>query len=117
MLSSAAGALATEPGTRVDILGMRGAGGMETFDELATVDLARCDFEGYHMVLGRRCELVSNLQRNRLGDYLSLIEELYRYTDSASHIRRFVRRFGRKERILVPLIKREQCSDLASPFR
>lgn len=56
------------------------------FDELAPVDLARCDLEGYDMVL-------------------SLIEKLYWYTDCAGHDDRlrvktlFVLRFARKEQI------------------
>ena len=33
--------------------GISGAVEMDTFNEFATVDLARCDFEGYDMVLGR----------------------------------------------------------------
>ncbi len=53
MLSSAAGDLAIRPATVVDISGVSGAVEMDTFNEFATVDLARCDFEGYDMVLGR----------------------------------------------------------------
>ncbi len=53
MLSSAADELVTRPATVADISGVSGALEMGTFNEFATVDLARCDFEGYDMVLGR----------------------------------------------------------------
>lgn len=55
ILSSAAGELARTPGAVADCSRVSGAGDRSTFDELATVDLARCDFEGYDMVLGRNC--------------------------------------------------------------
>lgn len=55
MLSSAACKLAIRLGTVAGLPGAFGAGGMTTFDEFATVDLARCNFEGYDMVLGRSC--------------------------------------------------------------
>ncbi len=34
-------------------------GDMATFDELATIDLARCNFEGYNVILGRSRQPVS----------------------------------------------------------
>ena len=55
MLSSAACKLAIRPGTVADLPSVSGDGNMDTFDEFATVDLARSNFEGYDMVLGRSC--------------------------------------------------------------
>lgn len=55
MLSSAAGELAKRPGTVAGLSGLSGAKNLSTFDELAPVDLARCDLEGYDMVLRRTC--------------------------------------------------------------
>ena len=46
---------ATRPATVADLLGVAAAGGLDTFDEFATVDLARSNFKGYDMVLGRSC--------------------------------------------------------------
>lgn len=43
------------PGTLADWSGVSGAEDMDTFYELAAVDLARCDFESYDMVLYRSC--------------------------------------------------------------
>ena len=59
MLSSATIVLVSGPSTVASLLDVSGAGNMGTFDELATIYLARCDFECYHMILGRSCELVS----------------------------------------------------------
>ena len=42
------------------------SGDMATFDELATIDLARSYFEGYDMILGRGYQLVSIPQWDRI---------------------------------------------------
>ena len=66
MLSSATIALVLGPSTVASVLDESGAGIMGTFDELATIYLARCDFECYDMILGRSCELVSTLEQDVL---------------------------------------------------
>lgn len=53
MLSSAACESVIRPGVVANVSGVSGAVDMGTFNEFATVDLTRCDFEGYDMVLGR----------------------------------------------------------------
>ena len=62
MLSSATIVLVLGSSTVASLLKVSGAGNMGTFDELAAIYLARCDFECYDMVLGRSCELVSGLE-------------------------------------------------------
>ena len=49
------GASVIRPSHRQALSGQFGVEGMTTFNELATVDLSRCNFEGYDMVLGREC--------------------------------------------------------------
>lgn len=110
MLSSATGILALRPGPVAVLARVSGAGEMSTFDELATIYLTRCYFERYDMILGWSCELVSTLEWDQplgLGRevcYLGLVEQLYRYTNRASHDGRlcvttiFVSRSG----VLVP---------------
>ena len=61
ILSSATIVLVLGPSTVASLLDVTGAEKMGTFDELATIYLARCDFECYDMILGRRCELVSTV--------------------------------------------------------
>ena len=55
ILSSAARKSAIRLGTVAGLPDVSGAGNVSTFDKFATVDLARSDFEGYDMVLGRNC--------------------------------------------------------------
>ena len=59
MLSSATGALVLRPDAVADLSDVSGVREMGTFNELATIDLARCDFERYDMVLGTSCKFVS----------------------------------------------------------
>ena len=62
MLSSATIVLVLGRSTVASLLEVSGAENMGTFDELATIYLARCDFECYDMVLGNSCELVSTVE-------------------------------------------------------
>ena len=64
--------------------GLEGGG---TFDELAAVGLAGCDFEGYDVVLAGGCQLVFViLQICDWGvSYLGFVQELYGYAYRARH--------------------------------